>query len=103
MTLFSGIEPEISRIEPGQQDIIEGDRPDAICDAPAREQTVTEVAGLNCHQCTRSVSPFLQGEGTAMARSWCGKVVLSKSQCFAYNPLALIYSASDVPKAEGFA
>jgi hypothetical protein len=37
MTLFSGIEPEISRIEPGQQDIIEGDRPNAICDAPTHE------------------------------------------------------------------
>jgi hypothetical protein len=88
MTLFSGIEPEISRIEPGHQDIIEGDRPDAICDVPAREQTVTEVAGLNCHQCPGLYPPFLQGEGTAMARSWRGKVVLFKSQCFAYNWLA---------------
>jgi hypothetical protein len=30
MTLFSGVEPEISLIDPGQQDIIEGHRPDAI-------------------------------------------------------------------------
>jgi hypothetical protein len=38
-----------------------------------------------------------------MARSWCVKVVLFKSQYFVYNPLALIYSAGDVLKADGFA
>jgi hypothetical protein len=37
--------------------------------------------------CALDVLPFLQGEGTAMAWSLYGKVVLFKSQYFAYNPL----------------